>query len=79
MVVVVGEGVGGSHSTLCALNATVGGSLVLSLPFLLSLCSLGLILNFRLGVEPVPQPQPPDITQNRDGRVGGLGEGVGGR
>lgn len=46
----------------------MGGSLVLSLPFLLSLCSLGLILNFRLGVEPVLQPQPPDITQNREGR-----------
>lgn len=43
-------------------NEPVGGSFALSLPFLLSLWSRGvgggLILNFRLGVEPALWRQP---------------------
>lgn len=41
-----------SHGFFSVVNAAVGGSFVLSLPFLLSLWSLGVILNFRLGAEP---------------------------
>lgn len=58
----------GNDTEVSMVNAAVGGSCVLSLPFLLPLWSWGVMLNFRLGIEPVLwlQPQPPDHRERKD-------------